>query len=388
MRILRWLLGGALVLVVAGAVAIGWIFSGTILTPAPYSLMPEFELANVSATGDGAYRVTMPLPGEAPAQMARSDVRGRFGLLWQGGAGLLGPVEERNADTVVRTVRPTRGRPPRTGDPARVDVTLFASPADRGLVFEEVAIPGPLGELPAWWLPGRTDDAVLVLHGRRRADRTEALRILPTLTGTGASVLVASYRNHDASPPSPDGFYHYGESEADDAVAALRWLAERGARRVVLVGFSMGGSVAVGALERWPDTPPRPIGLVLDSPLIDPLSVFTVGARDMGLPAPGVLAAWATRIAGWRSGVDFAALDLRQRAPALDLPVLLIAGAGDGTVPIELVDAFAEALPRQPTYLRLDGAEHVEGWNVGPGRYEAEVRTFLASLPEGQTQPR
>jgi len=374
----------ALALVAVGAGAVGWIFSGTILTPAPYGLMPEFEIADVSATGDGAYLVTLPLPGplsgDAPAQMARSDVPGRFGLLWQGGAGTLGPVVERDAEAVVRTVVPTRGRPPRVGDPARVDVTLFADPADRGLAFDEVRVPGPVGELPGWWLPGRPHDAILVLHGRRRADRTEALRILPTLTETGASVLVASYRNHDASPASPDGFYHYGASEADDAVAALRWLADRGAQRVVLVGFSMGASVAVGALERWPDEAPRPIGLVLDSPLIDPQSVFAVGARDMGLPAPGVLAAWATRIAGWRSGVDFAALDLRLRAPALDLPVLLVAGVQDGTVPVDLVDAFAAALPRTPAYLRLDGVEHVEGWNAGPDRYEAEVESFLAPL--------
>jgi pimeloyl-ACP methyl ester carboxylesterase len=380
-RTLRWILAAVLALFAAFAGAVGWMFSDTILVPAPYGLMPEFELIDVRAGEDGAYRVTLPLPGEAPPQMARTDVRGRYGLLWEGGAGRLGDVLERGDGRVVRAVVPTRGAPPEPGDPARVDVTLFGpDPAARGLAFEEVAIPGPVGDLPGWWLAGGGDgrDAVLVLHGRRRADRTEALRILPTLVETGASVLVASYRNHDASPPSPDGFYHYGASEADDAVAAARWLARRGVRRVALVGFSMGGSVAIGALDRWPDDAPRPVALVLDSPLIDPLPAFTVGARDMGLPAPGLLAGWATRVAGWRSGVDFAGLDRRGQAPALDLPVLLVAGVDDGTVPIAVVDAFAAALPRPPTYLRLDGVEHVEGWNADPDRYEAAVRTFLA----------
>lgn len=381
MRALRRILAAGLALLAGLAGAVGWLFSDTILVPAPYGLMPEFELIDVRPGDDGVHRVTLPLPGEAPPQMARTDLGGRYGLLWEGGAGRLGAVLERGDDHVVRAVVPTRGAPPEPGDPARVDVTLFGpDPSARGLAFEEVAVPGPVGDLPGWWLPadGEARDAVLVLHGRRRADRTEALRILPTLVETGASVLVASYRNHDASPPSPDGFYHYGAAEADDAVAAARWLARRGVERVALVGFSMGGSVAIGAMDRWPDDAPRPVALVLDSPLIDPLPVFARGAEAMGVPAPGLVARWATVVAGWRAGIDFGALDRRRQAPGLDLPVLLIAGVDDGTVPISVIDAFAAALPRPPTYLRLDGVEHVEGWNAGPERYEAAVRTFLA----------
>ncbi len=196
-------------------------------------------------------------------------------------------------------------------------------------------------------------------------------------------MLVASYRNHDASPPSPDGFYHYGASEADDARAALRWLAARDVERVAPFGFSMGASVAIGALSDPPENGPEPIALVLDSPLVDPGAVFALGAEAMGLPAPGLLARWATWVAGRRAGVDFAALDRRRVAPRLDLPVLLIAGVADGTVPIATIDAFAEALPRPPRYLRLDGVEHVEGWNVDPERYQAEVRAFLSEVGLG-----
>jgi Homoserine acetyltransferase len=78
--------------------------------------------------------------------------------------------------------------------------------------------------------------------------------------------------------------------------------------------------------------------------------------------------------------VDFAALDRRKVAPRLDLPVLLIAGTGDTTTPIAEIDAFADALPNRPTYLRLDGVEHVEGWNVDPQRYEAALAAFLAEV--------
>jgi pimeloyl-ACP methyl ester carboxylesterase len=377
----RIVAGAALAIVVllaAALAAVGWVFSSRILVPAPYQLFPEFELIAVEPRSDGGYDVTLPLPPqqELVPQAARTDVQGRYGLLWEGGAGTLGEVVARHEATIVRRVVPTRGTPPTAGAPARVDVTLFADPAERGVEAEEVRLPGPLGALPGWWIPGREEDAVLVLHGRRRADRTEALRALPTLVAEGASVLVASYRNHDASPPSPDGFFHYGASEVDDALAALAWLEARGVRRVVLMGYSMGGSIQVGTLTRWPEGV-EPLGLVLDSPLIDPEPVFALGARREGLPLPGLLAAVTTRVAGWRAGVDFAELDRRRAAPGLALPTLIYAGVQDTTVPIDQIDDFAAALPALFAYVRLDGVEHVEPWNADPEGYEATLAEFL-----------
>lgn len=379
MRLVLGTLIGLGLLLVAAALAVGWVFSERILVPAPYQLFPEFELIAVEPGEDGAYDVTLPLPAEdGPVpQAARSDVQGRFGLRWEGGAGTLGEVVERGDDRIVRRVVPTRGEAPAAGDPARVDVTLFADPQERGVDAEEVRIPAPLGELPGWWIPGRSDDAVLVLHGRRRADRTEALRALPTLVAEGASVLVASYRNHDASPPSPDGFFHYGASEVEDALASLAWLQARGIERVVLMGYSMGGSISIGTLARWPQDGPEPLGLILDSPLIDPEPVFAQGARREGLPLPGLLAAITTRVAGWRTGVDFAALDRRRVAPSLAVPTLIFAGTADSTVPIDQIDEFAAALPALFAYVRLDGVEHVEPWNAGPERYETALADFL-----------
>ncbi len=379
MRIVLFVLVGAALLVAAALAAVGWVFSSRVLVPAPYQLFPEFELIAVEARPDGTYDVTLPLPprtGLVP-QAARTDVEGRFGLRWEGGAGALGEVVARDDATIRRRVVSTRGTPPTAGAPARVDVTLFAGPEERGVEAQEVRVPGPLGDLPGWWIPGRAEDAVLVLHGRRRADRTEALRALPTLVAEGASVLVVSYRNHDASPPSPDGFYHYGASEVDDALAALAWLEERGVRRVVLMGYSMGGSIQVGTLTRWPEGELEPLGLILDSPLIDPAPVFALGARREGLPFPDLLAAVTTRVAGLRAGVDFAQLYRRRVAPALALPTLIYAGAADTTVPIDQIDAFAAALPALFAYVRLDGAEHVEPWNVDPQGYEATLAEFL-----------
>lgn len=392
MRVLAWGLAVAAALLVVGGTAVGWVFSARILEPTPYQLFPEFALGPVREVGDGRYEVVLPLPdGASPPQAARTDVEGRYGLLWEGGGGPLGPVLERGDGTVVRRVEVRRGTPPAAGLPARIDVTLFASPAERGVSAADVEIPGPLGPLPGWWIPapeGAGERAIVVWHGRRRAERSEALRILPTLeahgAAAGASVLVTSYRNHDASPADPDGFFRYGarDGEVADALAAIDWLAERGVREVVLAGFSMGGSVALGALDAWPDDAPTPRGVILDAPLIDPFPTFRLGAERLGLPLPGLVTRLALGVAERRSGVDFAALDRRRIAPDVNVPVLLFAGTGDTTTPIPMTDAFAAALPTPPTYVRLDGVEHVEAWNAGPERYEAAVRRFLeTTLP-------
>ena len=389
MRAVLWGLAVAGALAVVGATVVGWTFSSRILIPAPYQLFPEFALGPVREVGDGRYEVVLPLPeGAAPPQAARTDVEGRYGLLWEGGGGPLGPVLDRREDGVVRRVEVRRGTPPEAGLPARMDVTLFATPEERGVAVEDVALPGPLGPLPGWWIPAPspTDRAIVVWHGRRRADRSEALRILPTLAAAGAaqgaSVLVSSYRNHDASPDDPSGFFRYGarDGEVADALAALAWLEARGVREVVLVGFSMGGSVALGAFDALPEGAPAVRGIVLDAPLIDPFPTFLQGAERLGVPLPGLVTRLALGVAERRSGLDFAALDRRRTAPDVDVPVLLFAGTGDTTTPIAMIDAFAEALPTPPTYVRLDGVEHVEAWNVGPERYEREVARFLAAV--------
>lgn len=371
----------ALLLAVAAA-AVGWLFSNRILVPRPYGLQPEFE---IRAVGEGT--VTLPAPPEDPPQFARTEARGVYGLRYEGGAGRLGPPQSSpgaGEDVVVRGFQLEEGRPPRAGDAARLDVTVFRSdPSDRGLSFEEVALDGAPGPLPAWWLNAGAESAALMLHGRRRADRTEALRSLPIYREAGLSVLVASYRNHDASPPSPDGLYHYGLSEAEDALVAARFLADQGVSRVVLVGLSMGAAVALEALERWPEDAPAPAALVLEAPLVDVRGVIRHGARSEGFPVPDRLADLALAVASLRTGVAWEELDQRRMAPEIDLPVLLIAGTGDDTVPVELVDAFADRLPREPRYLRLDGVEHMEAWNAAPGRYREAVREFLADQVTG-----
>lgn len=375
--------------VLAAAFAIGWTLANRVIVPAPYSLMPEFEILAVEPldSGDGL-AVTLPVIAE-PNQHADTLVAGTYGLLWESGHGLLGAELGASATepepSVSRAVTVVVGQPPRAGEPARIDNFVYRRDpqADFGIAFEELELAGEHGSLRAWYVPGEGRTAVLLLHGRRRGELIETLRMIKPLHELGLDVLALAYRNHDRSAASDDGLYHYGAGEWRDAISGARLLAERGADRVILYGLSMGGAVVLEALERWTDDAgplPEPIGLVLDSPLVDPFATVEVGAVKAGLPFPGPLTRLALTVAGWRTGVDFG--DLRQARDAADVPVpvMVFAGVEDTTVPIASVDEFTAALRTPLTYHRLPGVEHVEAWNHDPEAYAERLRAFYASL--------
>jgi pimeloyl-ACP methyl ester carboxylesterase len=191
--------------------------------------------------------------------------------------------------------------------------------------------------------------------------------------------LAVAYRNHGQSVDSPDGLYHYGDTEWQDVVEGMKFLKERGVQKVILYGFSMGASVALETFERYKEDP-QVIGMILDSPLLDPYEVFLLGAKDAGLPLANVLTRGAMLVGSWRAGgINWAGLDQRKIAPDVKIPVLLFGATADTTIPIALVDEFASLLP-DVEYHRLEGVEHVESWNHDPVQYETWVKEFLEKV--------
>ncbi|MCC6310371.1 MAG: alpha/beta fold hydrolase [Trueperaceae bacterium] len=398
--VLAWSLVGLVVLAVAAVAAVGWVLSSRVIVPSPYGLMPEFELTAVAELGGGRYAVGIPapeLPGHAagddaghtaadgaarPAQHANPRLQGTYAVMWEGGYAALGETLSDAGGVVTRAVELLGGTPPAAGAPARMDNFYYRHDplTDLGLPFEDLTLQGPVGKLRAWYVPGEQRTAVLLLHGRRRGELIETLRFTQALHEAGLPVLALAYRNHDASDPSPDGLYHYGASEWQDALVGALELARRGHDRVVLYGLSMGGAVALEALERWPQAAPEVVGLVLDSPLVSVSAVVELGAEKAGMPLPATLTRLALLTARLRTGVDFGGLEQAAYAPAIGVPVLLIAGEDDSTVPIAAVDTFAAAVRSPLTYLRLPGVEHVEAWNHDPARYALWLREFLAGL--------
>jgi uncharacterized protein len=373
-RHVRAVAAGVVLIVVLGAiVAAGWYFSSFVLVPNHSPWAEDVEVESVSPT-----RI----------ELARSETTlrpGYYGLVWQSGHAVVGPIVAENDDTVTRRLSDVRGYLV-PGLEVGFDSNVYSgNPREaRGLPFRTVEIPAELGPMPAWQIPGASDDWAIVVHGIND-DREIGHRTAPALHRAGLTSLVISYRDDLGAPPSPDGLHHQGQTEWRDLAAAVRYALDNGAKRLVLVGYSMGGALITQFMERSP-LARRINALVLDAPALDWQEILAFNATKMGFPA---IAALPVELAiQARIDVDWDSLDAIEHPEDFRLPILLFHGSDDEVVPIKTSEEFAHELPREVTYFRVADTGHTQSWNVDPRLYERRLDAFLAdALAQKRARP-
>lgn len=242
----------------------------------------------------------------------------------------------------------------------------------------EVIVMGDIGAMPAHQVIG-DDTWAIGVHGRAAA-RNETFRMLGPIVAAGHSAMAVSYRNDRDAPPSPDGRSHLGGTEWLDIAAAMTHARAHGARRIILVGCSMGGAV-VGQVLAHSETSDV-VGVLLDAPVVDWVPVAAKAANDLGMPRVVVSMLMAPTQALARSQHRVDLTQLRLQPDVLDVPTLVVHGTGDDVVPIAGSEALAQARPDTVTLLRVPGAGHVRSWNADPVTYELAVTMLLERATE------
>jgi alpha-beta hydrolase superfamily lysophospholipase len=371
----RWLLaaGAALIAVLLVGAAVSWHFSDLVLVP---DHSPWSEGVDVESVAPGRISLARSEATERP---------GYYGLVWQAGHAIAGPIVSEGATTVTRRLSDVRGYLV-PGLHAGFDSSVYSGdPREtRGLPFRPVSVPDALGPMPAWLIPAKAPTWAIVVHGIND-DREVGLRIAPALRRAGLTSLLISYRDDLGAPDSPDGLHHQGQTEWEDLAAAARYALHNGARHLVLIGYSMGGALVSQFMERSPLSD-RVAALVLDAPALDWKSILEFNAERMGLPGFAALPVeWAIDA---RIGVNWGSLDALKHPEDFRLPILLFHGTEDHVVPISTSDDFAAELPRWVTYYRVPRAGHTQSWNVNPSLYEQRLRTFLdGALKPNRARP-
>jgi pimeloyl-ACP methyl ester carboxylesterase len=366
-RILLWTLVPLPLLTMIAASAVGWYYSDEVLTVTRSD--HDYPIEVVEVRDD-----VIVIDGED------ADNPQVNGLEWDGGYARLHAGAERVDDGVLREYEPFPDIPAE-GTSARLD--FYAAPDDLARISDmdvaEVTFDGELGDLSATHVPGDLERWVIFVHGRG-ATQAETFRLLPTVAELGYPAMAISYRNDVGAPAAPDGRWGLGWTEAADVTAAVDYAISEGAGDVVLVGYSMGGAIIGNYMRTEGDA--HVAGIVYDSPVLSWTDTLNYEAANRGLPALLTpLASAAIRI---RAGIDLGALDQVRNADDLTVPVLLIHGTADDTVPVTSSDAFAEARPDLVTYVRPEGAGHVQSWNTHQRIYEDAVITFLTDLPASE----
>ncbi|MFD4243059.1 alpha/beta hydrolase family protein [Streptomyces sp. NPDC058525] len=354
------------------AVAAGRYAAGAALRPEPGHPLPGSPRLSVHSAGEGRVVLTRSLGSLRP---------GTYGLDAPGVHAVVGPVlpdAEHDPDTVVRRLLGvTHGSlDPGTRVTLTPQVHLGNPRTALGLEHADVDIPGELGALPAWFVPGARDTWVITVHGLG-SGREHPMVVMPFLHRHRLPVLDLAYRGDLGAPASPDGLGHLGESEWRDLDAAIRYALRYGARRVILHGWSTGAAMALRAAERSA-LAARISGLVLDSPVLDWHA--TLRGLAAARHTPGPVLPLAVRAAESRAG-----LRADHRPPladpgALRVPVLVFHGPDDTLAPWGPSLRLAAARPDLVTLHTVREAGHGAMWNADPAGYEEALRRFLTPL--------
>ncbi|PZU46150.1 MAG: alpha/beta hydrolase [Microbacterium sp.] len=326
------------------------------------------------------------------ARTPDTSLPGRYGLFTNGAVDYLkiGSVLSSDDQTVTRKLLTEVDSGMHLAPEAAFSGWYFRRPEELHLPFSQEYVRAAIGTCPAWFFPAARvsseesagDTWVIQIHGRGTTG-SECLRAVPTFHALGISSLIVSYRNDGIAPRTRTGSYALGATEWRDVDAAIAWARKRGARRIILMGWSMGGAialqVALASAHRESIA-----GLVLDSPVVDWRTVLRYQGRALGIPAPVTGLAIETLRSDWAAaathsdgGIPFDRLDIVARAGELRQPVLILHSDDDGFVPSSASHGLADARPDLVELQVFTTARHTKLWNYDQQRWTDAIEDWL-----------
>jgi uncharacterized protein len=262
--------------------------------------------------------------------------------------------------------------PPRYVDPR--------SPADLGWEFERVAFRAADGPtLKGWYIPAAGEaagrPAIVVLHG------------YPFDKGNILGVTQFLHRDYDLLlfdaryfGESEGHFTTVGYREATDVALAVDYLRSRGVASIGLWGISMGAATALLAMEHTDGV----YAVVADSSYAD-LHTMTLDYYFYLPLVNRALAFFTDLIARITFQVGLADVSPERVAARSQVPLLLIHGTMDSTIPIHHFDRLSTAVEGRSNVAlwRVEGAGHARALSLFPAAYEQRLHAFFGQHLRG-----
>ncbi|MEW5718584.1 MAG: alpha/beta fold hydrolase [Chloroflexota bacterium] len=255
------------------------------------------------------------------------------------------------------------------------------TPADFGLAHEIISFRTNDGlTLRGWFIPAPDSNRALILCHGYSGDCSPDLDYAPLLHAAGYHLLFFDFRGHGASDGNYTSLVYF---ERDDVLAALAFLRSRGVTRAGLLGFSMGGAVALAAAP----LSPMVVGVISDCTFAELWHVTRQAARRRGLPEP------VASVVGWLV-VLLASVRLRANLCSADpvrwigkiapRPVLIMHGAADADAPVAEAHQLYRAARAPKELWIVPGAAHRQIEQVAREEYPKRVVEFFDRAFENQ----
>jgi dipeptidyl aminopeptidase/acylaminoacyl peptidase len=210
------------------------------------------------------------------------------------------------------------------------------TPRDLKMAYEAVSFrTGDALMLRGWYIPAAqtSEKNVILLHGYP-ADKGNILPALAFLH-EDFNLLLFDFRYLGESEGS---YSTAGAKEVEDLLAAVRFLKSRGIKEVGVWGFSMGGAVALMAIEKAPE-----IRAVISESSYASLAQMTLQLFPIPLlnyPIAYLVSFWAKLFLG----INLSEVSPVESARTATIPILLIHSSADAVIPFSHARQLQEAL--------------------------------------------
>ncbi|MBM2806423.1 MAG: Alpha/beta fold hydrolase [Deltaproteobacteria bacterium] len=214
------------------------------------------------------------------------------------------------------------------------------TPRDLKMNYEDVSFRTADGlTLRGWHIPcaKTTDKTLILLHGYP-ADKGNILPALAFLHGD-FNLLLFDFRYLGQSEGS---YSTAGAKEVEDLLAAVQFLKTRGVKEVGVWGFSMGGAVALMAIEKAPEIK----AVIAESSYasLAHMALELFGIPLLNYPVAYLVGLWAKLFLG----IDLRDVSPAQRVRHTNVPILLIHSSADAVIPFSHARSLQAALKNNP----------------------------------------
>ena len=248
------------------------------------------------------------------------------------------------------------------------------TPRDLKMNYEDVSFKTADGlMLRGWYIPAaKTSQKTLILLHGYPADKGNILPALAFLH-EDFNLLLFDFRYLGKSEGS---YSTAGAKEVEDLLAAIRFLKTRGVTEVGVWGFSMGGAVALMAIEKAPEV--RAVISESSYASLADMAFELLRIPLLNYPIAYLVGVWAKLFLG---------IDVRDASPAdrirnTKIPILLIHSSADAVIPFSHARSLQQALAKNPNAEFWFHEDFAHGQLASD--YRSRVRKFfLSHLSQG-----